>query len=74
LGGTCPASPNIEEGWPGVRPKDWCFPCLSDDVPLHPDGWPDLSLPVSDGVQVTIKVKSTVEDVEGTPPVGRLWL
>jgi hypothetical protein len=59
-----PASPVVEEGWPGTWPEDWCFPRL-EDMPLRPNGWPDLSLPTSTGVQVTIEVKLTIEEVEG---------
>jgi hypothetical protein len=43
-GNTPPTSP-IHEGWPGV-PADansGTWPLLSDIVPLHPNGWPDLS-------------------------------
>jgi hypothetical protein len=52
-----------ESGWPGVRLADYSYP--SDEGPLGPDGWPDLSLPPSTGVQVTIEVHLTVEEVEG---------
>jgi hypothetical protein len=34
-------------------------------VPLHPDGWPDLSPHSLDGVQVTIEVLSSIKGVEG---------
>jgi hypothetical protein len=34
-------------------------------MPLHPDSWPDLLLPISDGVQVTVEVRSSVEEIEG---------
>jgi hypothetical protein len=64
-GGTRPASPIVEEGWPDVWPEDWCCPRLMDVMPLHPDGWPDLSLSTSDGIEVTIEVKLTIKEVEG---------
>jgi hypothetical protein len=64
-GGSGPISPVIEEGWPGTRPKDQCFPHLSDDMPLCPNGWPDLLVSRAAGIQVTIELKSTVEDTEG---------
>jgi hypothetical protein len=63
-GSTRPVSPVVEEGWPGVQPEDQCFPHL-EDMPLRPDGWPDLSLPSSIGVQVTVEVMLTIKEVEG---------
>jgi hypothetical protein len=64
-GNTPPTSP-IHEGWPGV-PIDagsGTWPLPSDIVLLHPDGWPNLSPPVQDGVRVTIEVESSVGDLE----------
>jgi hypothetical protein len=62
---TPPTSP-IHEGWPSV-PIDagsGTWPLPSNIVPLHPDGWPDLSPPVQDRVRVTFEVKSSVGDSE----------
>jgi hypothetical protein len=50
-GGAKVARPVIEEGWPRVQPEDHSY--LSEEEPLGPDGWPDLSLP-SRGVLVTM--------------------
>jgi hypothetical protein len=64
-GSTRPTSP-IHKGWPSTEiVEDGTWPLLSDVVPLCPDSWPDLSLPVQDGIQVTIKVKTSVEESEG---------
>jgi hypothetical protein len=53
-----PLTSPVQEGWPGVsvdmNQETW--PLLSDVVPLHPDGWPDLSPLVQDRVRVTIEV------------------
>jgi hypothetical protein len=49
-GNTPPTSP-VQEGWSGV-PADATWPPLSNAV--RPDGWPDLSLPSSGGVLVTM--------------------
>jgi hypothetical protein len=60
-GGVEVVRPVIEEGWPGVRPEDHGYP--SEEGPLGPDGWLDLSLPSSGGVLVTMM--TTVEKGEG---------
>jgi hypothetical protein len=49
--GNTPPTSLVQEGWPGV-PADATWPPLSDAV--CPDGWPDLSLPSSGGVLVTM--------------------
>jgi hypothetical protein len=59
-GGVKVVSPTVEEGWPGVRPEDCGYP--TEEKPLGPDGWPDLSLPPSGGVLVTMM--TTVEQGE----------
>jgi hypothetical protein len=52
--------PVDEEGWPGVRPEDCvCF----EGGPIGHNGWPDLSLPPSSGVLVTMT--TTIEKEEG---------
>jgi hypothetical protein len=65
--GNTPSTSPVIKGWPDVWPEDHCnsFPCVSDVVPLCPDGWPDLLPRPLDGVQVTIGVVSSVEEVEG---------
>jgi hypothetical protein len=70
-GNTPPTSP-IQEGWPGILVDTNCetWPLLSDIVPLHSDGWPDLSPPVQDGVRVTVEVVTSVGDFEDHSPVG----
>jgi hypothetical protein len=57
----------IVESWPGIQPNKCggSFPCLSDVVPLRPNGWPDLSPHSSDGVQVTVEVRLVIEELEG---------
>jgi hypothetical protein len=60
-GGVRIASPIVNEGWPSVQPVDCGYPSL--EGPLGPDGWPDLSLPLSGGVLVT--TTTTVEEGEG---------
>jgi hypothetical protein len=40
-GNAPPTSPVSEEGWPGIRPEDRCFPHL-EDLLLGPDGWPEI--------------------------------
>jgi hypothetical protein len=52
-----------EDGWPGVRLEDRNY--SSEEGPLGPDGWPNLSLPSLTRVQVMIEVHLTVEEVEG---------
>jgi hypothetical protein len=52
--------PVVKEGWPGVRPEDHtCF----EGGPIGPNGWPDLLLPPSSGVLVTMT--TTIEREEG---------
>jgi hypothetical protein len=57
--GNTPLTSPVQERWPGVS-ADALWPDLSDAV--HPDGWPDLSLP-SSGVLVTTTM--TVEKEKG---------
>jgi hypothetical protein len=61
-GNTRPSSP-VHEDWPGVRVEDGTWPLPTDVVPLRPDSWPDLS--VRDGISVTVKVRTTLEGLEG---------
>jgi hypothetical protein len=65
--GNTPPTSLIIDGWPGVQPEDQCgsFPCLSDVMPLCPNGWPDLSPHASDGVHVTVEVRSIIKGVKG---------
>jgi hypothetical protein len=60
-GGVRVVSPVVEEGWPGVRPEDHSYP--SSEGPLGPNGWPDLLLPSSGGILVTMT--TTIEKGEG---------
>jgi hypothetical protein len=65
---TPPASPVIEEAWLGAVADEHCgvWASLSEVVPTCADGWPDLSVSVEGGIEVTVEIVTDIgESQEG---------